>query len=135
MKHLLFALALGSAAVCSTAFAADQTIKSNELRASKIIGSSVYDHNNQKVGSVQDIILGTGGRVDSVVVDVGTYLGMGGKDAAIKMSDIKTDNDRLTLSNTKAQLEQAPSYQLTESNTGAGETASSPTGGNASNPH
>src|ERR1700742_1795780 len=126
MKHLLLALALvSSATIASTAFAADQTIKSNELRASKIIGSSVYDHNNQKVGSVQDIILGIGGKVDSVIVDVGTYLGMGGKDVALNMSDIKTDNDRLTLSKTKAQLQQAPSYQLTNSDTGAGKSASS----------
>jgi hypothetical protein len=60
---------------------------------------------------------------------------MGGKDVALKMSDIKTDNDRLTLSKTKAQLQAAPSYQLTNSDTGAGKTASSPSGGNATSPH
>jgi sporulation protein YlmC with PRC-barrel domain len=135
MKRQLFAFAIAGAMLAGgTAFAADQTIQSNELRASKVIGSSVYDHNNQKIGSVQDIILGTGGKVDSVIVDVGSYLGMGGKDVALRMSDIKTDNDRLTLSKTKAQLQAAPSYQLTNDDTGAGKTASSPSGGNATAP-
>src|ERR1700749_1725522 len=111
-------------AMSTTAMAADQTIRSDELRASKIIGSSVYDNNNEKIGSVQDIILGKGGKVDSVVVDVGTFLGMGGKDVAVQLDQIKTDHDRLTLSMTKDQLKQAPSYALTDNNTGAGQSAS-----------
>lgn len=82
-------------AMSTASFAADQTIRSDELRASKIIGSTVYDRNNQKIGSVQDIILGTGAKVDSVIVDVGTFLGMGGKNVAVKMKQIKTDHDSL----------------------------------------
>jgi sporulation protein YlmC with PRC-barrel domain len=122
-------------AFSSAAMAADQTIRSDELRASKIIGSSVYDRNNEKMGSVQDIILGTGGKVDSVIVDVGTFLGMGGKNVAVQMDQIKTDHDRLTLSMTKDQLKQAPNYALTDRNTGAGQSASAPEGGRANNPH
>jgi len=128
------AAAAGLVAISTAALAADQTIRSNELRASKIIGSSVYDRNNEKIGSVQDIILGTGGKVDSVIVDVGTFLGMGGKNVAVQMSEIKTDHDRLTLGMSKNQLQQAPNYQLTDRNTGAGQTASAPKGGNAANP-
>src|ERR1700742_5177726 len=106
MRVGFMAVAAGLLALSTAAMAADQTIQSNELRASKIIGSSVYDKNNEKIGSVQDIILGTGAKVDSVVVDVGTFLGMGGKDVALKMSDIKTDNDRLTTDMSKDQLKQ-----------------------------
>jgi sporulation protein YlmC with PRC-barrel domain len=104
----------------------DQTIRSDELRASKIIGSSVYDRNNEKIGSVQDIILGTGGMVDSVVVDVGTFLGIGGKNVAVQMNDIKTDHDRLTFDKPKDQLKQEPNYALTDRNTGAGQSVSAP---------
>jgi sporulation protein YlmC with PRC-barrel domain len=130
-----FLAVAGLLAISTTAMAADQTIRSDELRASKIIGSSVYDNNNEKIGSVQDIILGKGGKVDSVVVDVGTFLGMGGKDVAVSLDQIKTDHDRLTLSMTKDQLKQAPNYALTNRNTGAGQTASAPEGGRATNPH
>jgi sporulation protein YlmC with PRC-barrel domain len=122
-------------AFSTLAMAADQTIRSDELRASKIIGSSVYDRNNEKIGSVQDIILGTGGKVDSVVVDVGTFLGMGGKNVAVQMNDIKTDHDRLTLDRSKDQLKQAPTFALKDRNTGAGQSASAPEGGRATNPH
>ena len=134
MRTVPFALA-AVVALSTTAMAADQTIRPNELRASKIIGSSVYDRNNEKIGSVQDIILGSGAKVDSVIVDVGSFLGAGGKNVAVKMDQIKTDHDRLTLDMTKNQLQQAPNYQLTDRNTGAGQTASSPEGGRATNPH
>jgi sporulation protein YlmC with PRC-barrel domain len=130
-----FLAVAGLLAISTTAMAADQTIRSDELRASKIIGSSVYDNNNEKIGSVQDIILGKGGKVDSVVVDVGTFLGMGGKDVAVHLDQIKTDHDRLTLSMTKDQLTRAPNYALTDRNTGAGQSASAPEGGRATNPH
>jgi sporulation protein YlmC with PRC-barrel domain len=125
----------GIITISTAAMAADQTIQSNELRASKIIGSAVYDRNNEKIGSVQDIILGTGGKVDSVIVDVGTFLGIGGKNVAVQMNEIKTDHDRLTLGMSKNQLQSAPNYYLTDRNTGAGQTASSPEGGNAARPH
>jgi sporulation protein YlmC with PRC-barrel domain len=135
MRIPFIAVMTSLVAFSTVAMAADQTIQSNEMRASKIIGSSVYDRNNEKIGSVQDIILGTGAKVDSVIVDVGTFLGMGGKNVAVKMGDLKTDHDRLTLDMTKNQLQQAPNYQLTNSTTGAGKTASAPEGGRATNPH
>ena len=135
MRVGFMAVAAGLLALSTASKSADQTIRSNELRASKIIGSNVYDRNNEKIGSVQDIILGRGAKVDSVVVDVGTFLGMGGKNVAVKMDQIKTDHDRLTLDMTKNQLQQAPNFQLTNNNTGAGQTASSPEGGPAIRPH
>ena len=105
------------------------TIQPNEMRASKIIGSSVYDRQNRDIGKVSDVILARGGRVDAVIVDVGSVLGMGGKDVAVKPNDIKTDHNRLTLDVTKEQLQQLPTFNLTERNTGAGTSASPVHGG------
>jgi sporulation protein YlmC with PRC-barrel domain len=135
-RSTLTAIALGALVVTAPlASAADTTgavqIKSSEMRASKIIGSSVYDTNNQKLGTVQDLIVAKGGQIEEVVVDVGSFLGMGGKDVAVKISDVKTDNNRLTLDRTKEQLAQAPAYQLENSDTGAGKGPSPVTGGNA----
>src|SRR5579862_1282664 len=109
--------------------AGTQSIRSDQMRASKVIGSSVYDRQNTKIGSVQDLILDKSGRIDSVVVDVGSYLGVGGKDVAVPLTDIKTDNNRLTLNRTKAQLEQTASFQLEDRDTGAGQGPSPVTGG------
>jgi len=92
------------------------TTGSGELRASEIIGSTVYDVQNQNVGSVKDIVLDRDGRVSAVVIDVGAFLGVGGKNVAVALNDLKTTNDRLTLNRSKSQLQQAQPYHLTEDN-------------------
>src|SRR5690242_591587 len=107
----------------------EEVIQPDQIRASKMIGSSVYDLQNRKIGKVQDLVLGHDGRIDLVVVDVGSFLGMGGKDVAVKPGDIKTDNNRLTLDVTKEQLQQMATYNLRDRNTGAGTSASPVRGG------
>jgi sporulation protein YlmC with PRC-barrel domain len=107
----------------------EEVIQPDQIRASKMIGSSVYDLQNRKIGKVQDLVLGHDGRIDLVVVDVVSFLGMGGKDVAVKPGDIKTDNNRLTLDVTKEQLQQMANYNLRDRNTGSGTSASPVHGG------
>ena len=104
-------------------------IQQDQFRASKMLGSTVYDLQNRDIGSVKDLIIDKDGRVAAAVVDVGTFLGMGGKYVAVPLSDIKTDHNRLTLDMSKEQLQQAQAYNLANSNTGAGGTTSPVTGG------
>lgn len=92
------------------------TTQSGELRAGQLIGSTVYDVQNQNIGSVKDIVLDHNGRVSAVVLDVGSFLGVGGKYISVSLNDLKTDNDRLTLNRTKEQLQQAPTYPLQNKN-------------------
>jgi sporulation protein YlmC with PRC-barrel domain len=104
-------------------------IRSDQVRASKMLGSTVYDVQNRDIGSVKDLIIDKDGRVADAIVDVGTFLGMGGKYVAVPLSAIKTDNNRLTLDMTKEQLQQAEAYNLENTNTGSGSTTSPVTGG------
>jgi len=104
-------------------------IQSDEVRASKMIGSTVYDSQNRNIGKVSDLVLNKNGSVDVVVVDVGSFLGVGGKYVAVPPTDIKTDNNRLTLDRTKEQLQQMAAYQLENRDTGAGSSTSPATGG------
>jgi sporulation protein YlmC with PRC-barrel domain len=104
-------------------------IQSDEVRASKVMGSTVYDLQNRSIGKVSDIVLNKDGKVDAVVLDVGSFLGMGGKYVAMPLDDIKTDNNRLTLDRSKEQLQQMAAYQLENPSTGAGTSTSPPTGG------
>jgi sporulation protein YlmC with PRC-barrel domain len=108
-------------------------IQPDEVRASKMIGSAVYDVQNRKIGSVADVILNKDGKIDAVVIDVGSFLGMGGKNVAVLPSDIKTDNNRLTLDRTKEQLQQMANYDLSNRNTGAGTSTSPVKGGRLHN--
>ena len=112
----------------TVATATEAQIQPDQIRASKMIGSAVYDVQNRKIGSVKDLVLDRDGQVASVVVDVGAFLGMGGKYVAVSPRDIKTDHNRLTLDLTKEQLQQAQNYRLENSYTGAG-TSTSPVHG------
>jgi sporulation protein YlmC with PRC-barrel domain len=105
------------------------SIQSDQVRASKIIGSTVYDIHNRNIGSVKDLVLDRSGKVAEVVVDIGSFLGFGGKFVAVKISDLNSDNNRLTLDRTKGQLQQMAEYHLSDPKTGAGTTSSPPTGG------
>jgi sporulation protein YlmC with PRC-barrel domain len=135
--HVTAAVALALAAAAPVAYAQTaatlHNIQTDEIRASKMIGSAVYDVQNRKIGSVDDVILNKNGKVDAVVIDVGSFLGMGGKDVAVLPSDIKTDNNRLTLDRTKEQLQQMASYDLKNANTGAGTSTSPVEGGRLQN--
>ena len=115
--------------VTATNPAGSDQIRPDQVRASKMIGATVYDRQNEKLGSVQDLVLDKDGRVAAVVVSVGSVAGIGGKNVAVAMSDIKTDHNRLTLDKTKQQLDQAANYQLTDQVTGAGKSPSPVTGG------
>jgi hypothetical protein len=96
------------------------TIQPDRMLATKMIGSRVYDLQNRNIGKVRDLIVDRDGMIDFVVVDVGTFLGMGGKRVPVKLSDFKTDNNRLTLDVTKEQLQRMADYWVRDRNTGAG---------------
>jgi sporulation protein YlmC with PRC-barrel domain len=113
----------------ATTPAGSDMIKPDQMRASKVIGGTVYDRHNQKLGDVKDLILDKDGRVAAVVVGMGGVMGAGEKDVAVKFGDFKTDNNRLTLDKTKDQLQQSANYQLQDKSTGAGRTASPVQGG------
>lgn len=66
-------------------------IQSDEIRASKMIGSAVYDLQNRDIGKVGDLVLNKDGAIDAVVINVGSFLGMGGKYVAIP---VKRHQDR-----------------------------------------
>jgi sporulation protein YlmC with PRC-barrel domain len=113
------------------ALAADMSIRNDEVRANKIIGTAVYDRQNEDVASVKDLILDKDGKVADVVLSYGSTAGIGGKYIAVSYSSLKFNNNRLTLDQTKDQLAAMPAYQLEDKNTGAGEGAVPPTGGHA----
>jgi len=89
-----------------------------QIRASEMNGATVYDKENQNLGSIKDIILDRDGRVAVVLLSVGSTLGAGGKFVAVAMNDIKVTNDnnkpRFTVTMSKDQLKAAQAYDLNE---------------------
>jgi hypothetical protein len=69
---------------------------------------------------VKDLILDKDAKGANVLV------GMGGKHVALKPTDFKTENNRLTVSKTKDELKQMAEFKLDDRNTG---TSASPVHG------
>ena len=100
-------------------------IQAGQIRATEMNGATVYDTQNQKVGDVKDIILDRDGKVAAVVLDVGAFLGMGGKFVAVSMNDVKVSEDRnnkphFTVDMTKDQLKAAQAFDLNRNGTASG---------------
>ena len=53
--------------------------ENGEVRASKVIGSTVYNDQNQSIGTVDDILLTKDHKADKVILSVGGFLGIGNK--------------------------------------------------------
>lgn len=108
--------------------------QSSDWRGSKLIGASVYGPDNASIGEINDLVIATDGKINAVVVGVGGFLGVGQKDVALPFEGIsvtrKADSasiDKITVSYTKDQLKEAPTFAYYEpasrSTTGAGSGA------------
>jgi sporulation protein YlmC with PRC-barrel domain len=80
--------------------------------ATDIIGETVYNGTGddaENIGEVNDIVIGADGKIESVVVGVGGFLGIGEKNVVVSYSEAdwaERDGDRwLVIPTTKEQLE------------------------------
>jgi sporulation protein YlmC with PRC-barrel domain len=92
-------------------------IPEDKLLADKDLnGTTVYGVNDEKIGSIDDVILDKDGKkVDAVIVDVGGFLGMGAKPVAIGLEKLsfmadKDGNKYLYTPFTKDQLKAQPEF-------------------------
>lgn len=89
------------------------------MRASKIVGSSVYNDNDQKIGSIDDLVIGSDKTLNAVV-SVGGFLGIGSKMVEmpfdkLQFGNVKSNSDnRVVMPGvTKEQLTSMPDYHYT----------------------
>jgi sporulation protein YlmC with PRC-barrel domain len=95
-----------------------QVNPADAVLASQFMGQAVYTAANENIGEINDLIMNK--ELDNIVaiVGVGGFLGIGEKDVAIPINDIKvikdTDNAlRLTITASKEQLEALPAFDRT----------------------
>jgi sporulation protein YlmC with PRC-barrel domain len=119
MKHLpLIALGAGLIFATGSAMAATDlmtSIPSDNVTVTDWYKQDVYDPQNNKIGQVMDVLVSPDGKVNSVIVGVGGFLGAGEKDVAVDFSAIKrTTKDNsiyLTMNTTKDALQSAPGFK------------------------
>ena len=103
---------------------ASRHMRDDQIRASKLIGAAVYDPTDQKIGTVDELVLNPDGKVADVVIGVGGFLGTGEKRVAVPMAELKRGkNDHFVLAATKDSLKQMATFELkTASTAGSGST-------------
>ena len=69
-------------------------------RASKLIGVNVYNEQDEKLGSISEVLLDKSGKVDGVIVGVGGFLGMGQHDIKVELSKLKFVDEPVRTSST-----------------------------------
>jgi sporulation protein YlmC with PRC-barrel domain len=74
--------------------------RDGEWRSSKLIGVDVYNEANEKIGSVEDLIIDKSSKVENVILGVGGFLGMGEHYVAVSMDKLKWVNEPVRTSST-----------------------------------
>ncbi len=118
-----------------------QSAQANDIYASKLIGMRVYSAEKDydtfdsetmvndgaetqwdDLGEVNDVILGRDGKVKAVVLGIGGFVGIGEKDVAVQMDQIKFVNEKgdageyfLVVKTNKEQLTAEPEFDRTAS--------------------
>jgi sporulation protein YlmC with PRC-barrel domain len=116
IRRSLAAALLGTTLLASAAVAQPSTITPNsdasaasnsqgQWRSSKLIGVDIYNQANEKLGSIEDLIINTNGNIGSVVVGVGGFLGIGEHNVSVSFDKLTWVNEAVrttTSSNTSS---------------------------------
>jgi sporulation protein YlmC with PRC-barrel domain len=78
----------------------------------KILGQSVYNDKDERVGSIDDIIISPDKAVSYAIINAGGFTGLTKHDVAIPVSQLKlVDNKLVLVGATKEALKASPPFQ------------------------
>ena len=80
--------------------AAIQSSAQGKWRASKLIGLNVYNANNEKIGDINELVTDSAGKIDTIVVGVGGFVGIGEHNVGIPFNQVKWMNEPVKTSST-----------------------------------
>jgi sporulation protein YlmC with PRC-barrel domain len=121
MTVALGAVLLGGAALAQGSTQIMTSVPAQSATVKDWYKQSVYDPSNNKIGEIEDVLLSPDGKVSTLIVCVGGFLGMGEKDVAVPFTAVKhTTKDGkvyLTLDTTKDVLKAAPGLKYDRTST------------------
>jgi sporulation protein YlmC with PRC-barrel domain len=82
------------------------------VRASRLIGAAVHNDANERIGSVDDLILSPDDKAVAAIIQVGGFLGAGGKLVAVPYQQLQMgkDNKLLMAGANKDSLNAMPDF-------------------------
>jgi sporulation protein YlmC with PRC-barrel domain len=119
-----------------SATASDSSLSSlqgSAWRASKMVGLSVYNDNNESLGSINDLLTDKGGNIKAVVIGVGGFLGVGEHLVAIPFDKIKFVNEPVAYTGASNGPNAPPTRPATT--TGAANTNTPPASATVAKPN
>jgi PRC-barrel domain len=100
--------------------------ESGDYLASNLIGGTVYNNQDEVIGSINDLVTDGSGKVVAALIGHGGFLGMGQKEVAIRFEDLRlaredNNNIKVIVNLNKDMLASAPDYEkLSEQNVTVG---------------
>ena len=94
-----------------------QDVPLEQVTAETLTGATVYGPDDQPVGEVQDLVVGSNGKISAAIVDFGGFLGMGERRVEVAFDEMQIVQEghggevRVNISATKDQLEARPEYK------------------------
>jgi sporulation protein YlmC with PRC-barrel domain len=84
----------------------------SDMNLAALIGTDVKDPAGQTIGEIDNVLLDRNGRVESVIVTTGGFMGIGGRDVELRWNDLKTIDagNEVRVEMTAMQLRQRPEY-------------------------
>lgn len=87
-----------------------------EARASSLIGATVRNNAREQIGDINDLVIGSDGKVVAAIIGVGGFLGIGERLVAVSMDSLavqsNADGDAAVVMNaTRDSLKQAPEWK------------------------
>ena len=93
----------------------------NSMPVTNFYKQNVYDPGNNKIGEVDDVLLGADGKINALVIGVGGFLGIGEKHVIVPFTAVKADRKdnkwQLTMNSSKDELKAAPGFKYDRTNT------------------
>jgi len=90
-----------------------EVVATTGYRASKLLGGDVYNDQDEKIGKVDDFIVGSDSKVSVAVISVGGFLGMGARLVAVPAALFRSDEKGRTILSgaTRDQLKALPEFR------------------------
>ncbi len=81
------------------------------LTVDEMDGMSIYDSTGERVGEVDDILIGEDGTSMAASLDIGGFLGIGEKDVVVPLDSLTMGEDGLVTTMDREGLESLPEYE------------------------
>ena len=82
-------------------------------RASKLLGSNIFNDQGEKIGVLEDFIIGSDAKISVAIIGVGGFLGMGARKVAVPATVFESNDQGQTIlpGATKETLEALPAFR------------------------